>query len=101
MPRVTFTSDPGPLEAPTGQFRAGQTYDLPEASVARWKLRGRVIDAPPEAPRRGKNAAPSLFTGATGPADQPGASGATKVPAGATGPSGATGASDASGPSGA
>lgn len=49
MARVMFTRRPLPHEVAAGEtYEPGQVYDLPAASVARWKRRGAVVDAPPE-----------------------------------------------------
>lgn len=69
MPRVMFTRRPHPYEVAAGDpaFEAGRVYDLPAASVARWKRRGAVVDAPPEEARP----APEPVVKAAAPAAEP------------------------------
>lgn len=48
MPKCRFTADCVTREAEPQKFAAGEVYDLPAASVARWVRRGVAVEVDDE-----------------------------------------------------
>lgn len=51
MPKCRFTADCVTREAEPQTFTAGEVYDLPAASVARWVRRGVAVEIEDEKPK--------------------------------------------------